>query len=301
MKSRILASVTALSLLAACSPSGPNAALTHPPPTAVIYDVRLPTSLPSTQTSGQALLPPETLSTEQLHARLDPFSGMTPDCSLPCYNGFTPGQAELIDAYNFYSRLGIGIADLVPGDYQAIQDGEGQLRAWLTKTTDADRAAEMGLAAPLASISVADNTPQSLYIGWGYEPPYLTLPIILQQLGAPERLDLALDFSQEPPTYLLQLVYADLSTGFAFAGATGGDSATRQVCLSGDPVQAVSMGLFAPGHPPMDGIPNSALLLPLSDTLGLSYEEFATRVTAGNCIDVPASAWPAWQSLQTTP
>jgi len=269
-----------------------------PPLTAEIFDVRLPTPSPGVFPTEQPLLPPDILTTQQMHDRLDPFGEAIPGCSLPCYNGLIMGQATLLDTYNFYARLGIGIPDLIPGDYQAIQDGEGQLRAWLTKTADADRAEEMGLGAPLVAVSIAHNTPEALYVNWSYEPPYLSVSTILGQAGEPDQLELALLFSEEPPVYVLVMVYDGWNGGFAFTGLTTGDATTRRVCLSDSQVRVTTMGLFAPGLSPMEDLPNNRFLLPLSEVLGISIAEFATRIAAGDCIDIPASTWPAWRALQ---
>src|SRR5512139_3548658 len=88
--------------LAACGGKTPTAAPgdapgagTQPNPPATTQPP--PTPLPT--------VPPETLITDQVTQRLDPFAAA--DCQLPCFNGLTPGDTGLFDALGFYARLGI--------------------------------------------------------------------------------------------------------------------------------------------------------------------------------------------------
>jgi hypothetical protein len=295
MSARIAGIVVGLSLLAACGgpPSTPAA------PTPVLQgEAPAPLEIVSTLVEPTPDLPaPETLTTEQLHQRLDPFAGLAADCALPCYNGLIPGASGAYDTLLFYSRLGIGLGDLIPGDDQSLRSGTGSVSAWLTKTSDVTQAEALGLAPPLVDIYLQDGLTQYLYVGWQYYPPYLTLPRVLEMLGPPTRLDLALVFDQLPPIYMLQLVYDEPRAGFAFSGRAPGDEATRQVCLSDEGVSVTRFGVFAPDVTPMEGLSNSAYLLPLAETVGLSYEEFAALAAAGECLTIPAETWGAWQAI----
>ncbi len=94
---------------------------------------------------------------------------------------------------------GVGAADLIPGDYEAAQDGTGRLSAWLTKTSDVLQAEEMGLAPPLVNVYLQDNVVQYVYVGWEYLLSYLLPARVLEQLGQPDELNLALVFNRIPP------------------------------------------------------------------------------------------------------
>ncbi len=299
------AALVLLTTLAACSTSAgsgqPPASLSSPgpnivsAPTAALGSTLGPQPTPE---PTRALLPPESLTTVELHQRLDPFSGWMPDCSLPCYNGLLAGQSTTPDVYDFYSRLGIGLRDLIPGDYPGIEDGTGRLGAWLTKTTDVIQAEEMGLAPPLMSISVVDNLAELISVGWEYAPPYLTAPLVLQQMGQPDRVDLSLIFMQEPTSFMVHLLYARNNVGFMFAGQAVPGGSSLQVCLSSEQVAAATMNVYAPDLDPMEGIPFSQYLLPLDTSVGMSVADFAARISQAQCIDLPASAWPAWQNME---
>lgn len=293
--------IVALIGLAACS--GPEA--TPQPPTAVV----LPTATPSPTTAAENIAPtlpptapplptPEILTTTELHQRLDPLTGWIEGCTLPCYNGLTPGEAGVAEVLAFYARLGIGVPDLIPGDAQSLQSGTGDVGAWLTKTSDVLQAEELGLAPPLVNVSLEDGVARYVYVGWQYYPSYLTALRVLESLGPPERLDLALVFEEDPPTFLLELVYPSLRAGFAFSGEMPADDAGRRVCLSSEQVDVTYFGIFAPEMAPMEGLANSVYLLPLEETLGLPYEEFAALVNAGECLTIPPERWEPWLAIQ---
>jgi hypothetical protein len=242
---------------------------------------------------------PESLTNAELHQRLDPFSDVEGSCPLPCYNGLTAGQSNLQDVLAFYSHLGIGATDLIPGDYEAAQDGSGRLSAWLTKTSDVVQAEEMGLAPPLVNVYLQDNVVQYVYVGWEYLPPYLHPSRVLEQLGQPDNLNLALILDQNPPSYLLQFVYAQRGIGVAFSGPMPGDSSQREVCPSGGQVNVTVFGIFIPGTAPMQGLNNAEYLLPLETTLRLSYTDFVGLLSAGECLSIPAAQWTPWQTMQS--
>jgi hypothetical protein len=296
MSARISGIAVGLALLTACG-GPPSTAIPSPAPQSEAA-TPAPLEIVPTPVEPTPDLPrPETLTTEQLHQRLDPFAGLAADCALPCYNGLIPGASGAYDTLLFYSHLGIGLGDLIPGDDQSLRSGTGSVSAWLTKTSDVTQAEEMGLAPPLVDIYLQDGLTQYLYVGWQYYPPYLTLPRVLEMLGPPTRLDLALVFDQQPPAYMLQLVYDEQRTGFAFSGPTSGDDAARQVCLGDESVSVTRFGVFAPGVTPMEGLSNSPYLLPLAETVGLPYEDFAALVASGECLTIPAETWGAWQAI----
>lgn len=300
-RSRILLVLAAL-LLGACSSSD------GAPATSAPQEQQL---TPPTQTPGQAapaiLTEPadeaidtldsrESLSVSELHQRLDPFASATADCTLPCYNGLRINEATLDDVLNFYARLGIGPADLIPGDYDAVRDGTGRVGAWLTKTTNADEAEALGLSAPLVDVYVEDGAAQYVYIGWQYLPPYLTPSRVLEQMGQPDQLTLGLVLDEEPPAYALRLLYAQESLGFAFYGTPQGDTAQPTLCFSPDDVNRTFFGLFAPGVPPMEGLAYTQYLLPVEDALGLPPESFAEQVSGG-CLTLTAEQVAQWTAL----
>lgn len=292
---RVMLFGVSILLLAACgsptTPVVPTAASTPPfigpapTQTSPIGATAIPTFAPPL---------PESLTTQELHARLDPFA---PDaeCELPCYVGLTPGQANIKEALVFYSNLGIGINDFIPGDVQQAQSGTGHLGAWLTKTSDVIQAEEMGLAPPVVDVYVEDQIVQYIYIGWKYAPTYLTLPRVVERLGQPKRLDFALDFTKDPPAYLIQFVYPDLPVGFLFSGETQGDQAVRQVCYVPDQVSVTYLGTFAPDVAPMEGVLGAENVIPLDEVMDSSIGDFLAAVTSPDCASIPASQWGMWQ------
>jgi hypothetical protein len=297
MSARITGIAIGLSLLVACAGPPPTPVAPSPLPQGEAA-TPAPLEIVPTPVEPTPDLPrPEVLTTEQLHQRLDPFVGLAADCALPCFNGLVPGASGAYDTLLFYSRLGIGLGDLIPGDDQSLRSGTGSVSAWLTKTSDVTQAEALGLAPPLVDVYLQDGLTQYLYVGWGYYPPYLTLPRVLETLGPPTHLDLALIFDQQPPTYMLQLVYDEQRTGFAFSGRMSGDESALLVCLDDEGVSVTRFGVFALDAVPMEGLSNSAYLLPLAETAGLPYEEFAALAASGECLPIPAETWGAWQAI----
>jgi hypothetical protein len=249
-----------------------------------------PTGLPITATPN----PRESLTTAELHERLDPFTPTVEGCELPCYNGLTVGETGWIGALNFYARLGIGPTDTIPGDYDAARDGTGRLGAWLTKTSDAAQAEDMGLAAPLVDLYLENGTAQILYVVWRYAPPYLTLPGVLDALGPPGGIDLALDPATDPAGYVLRMLYPDQRAGFAFYGqiapATGGVA----LCFDEAHVERTFFGLFAEGVPMMEGLDGTEALRPLAEVDGRTYEDFAADLADDGCLSLPDDALGLW-------
>jgi hypothetical protein len=244
---------------------------------------------------ARALLPPENLTTVEMHARLDPFTNPPQGCSLPCYNNLIAGQASVNDVYDFYSHLGIGLSDLIPGDYPGIQDGSGRLAAWLTKTRDAADAEAMGLAAPLVTIYVTDTIMETLSIGWEYLPPYLPILQVLNQMGQPDDLLIGiLPLSTETAT-LIELRYSERQTAFVYFVKSVPDSQGLRVCLDTDSVESVSMGIARPGLVPLDGLQYSETLKPLGDALGMGYPDFAAAMMTTGCLEISAAALSQWK------
>lgn len=287
-------------LLAACSQNDPLAVTSVPqqtPPGApapTTAEVQPPTA---TAPAAEALPPPESLTVSELHQRLDPFTPGVEGCTLPCYNGLTPADASLADVLAFYTRLGIGSADLIPGDYDAVQDGTGRIGAWLTKTTDAGQAAAQGLDAPLVDVYVEEDAVQYLYIGWQYLPPYLTPARVLGEMGQPDDLLLAFVADEVPGVYSLRFFYEEPRAGFAFYGTAQGDAAQPTLCFTPEAVERAFMGLFAPSAPPMEGLAFNQYLLPVEEALGLSAEQFSAQVAGGGCITLTAEQAAQWASL----
>jgi hypothetical protein len=294
---RYLVPPLVLLLLAACSspgtPAPPEAGPTASP---TVESAPVQTPVPLTPTFAPPI--PDSLTTQELHQRLDPLADPTGSCPLPCYNGLVVGQSNTEDTLTFYGHLGIGVPDLIPGDYAALEDGSGRLAAWLTKSTDVVQAETMGLAPPFVNVRLESDVVQFVYVGWEYYPPYLTVAHILDTLGPPDQLGLALNFENEPPRFTLQLVYPDQQTGFAFYGETTGDASYRAVCLSDEHLLVTLFGVFAPDVTPMGGLTDSDYLLPALETLGLAYADFDQQMRASECLTIPVDRWEAWVNLQ---
>lgn len=268
----------------------PPASLT-PPPAAT------PLTLTPTSSESGEVEPPDSLTVDALHQRLDPFTSTVEGCMLPCYNGLTLANADLTDVLNFYARLGISTADLIPGDYDAVQDGSGRVGAWLTKTTNAAEAESMGLAAPLVDIYVEDNTAQYMYIGWQYLPPYLTAAHVLNVLGPPEAFELALVPGEASTEYMLRMQYDNGEMGFAFYGVASGDPAAPVLCFTADEAERTFFGLFAPGVPSMAGLAYDERLLPVDTALGVPADQAATEIVAGQCLSITPEQMAQWQGV----
>jgi hypothetical protein len=264
------------------------AGIVNPPIVTATYSGQ-PTIQPA-----RAILPPENLTTVEMHARLDPFMNPPPGCSLPCYNYLIAGEANVNDVYDFYSRLGIGLADLIPGDYPGVQDGSGRLAAWLTKSRDAADAANMGLAAPLVTIYVTDNIVDTVSVGWEYLPPYLSIPQVLNQMGEPGELLIGIVPLATETAALIELGYSDQQTAFVYFMKSIPDAQGLRACLDADSVHSVSMGIARPSMVPMDGLEYSETLKPLGNALGMGYSDFASAMTTSGCLEIPSTALSQW-------
>jgi hypothetical protein len=297
MQTRNLIVVALVCLLAACSSAG-TAVQPGETPVAGANDPTLPTWTPSSPIAAAPTVfapYPDRITTAELEARLDPFG--LPDCQLPCYNGLVPGRGGLQEALNFYARLGISALDMQPGDYNAAQDGTGNLGATLDRSSDILQALEAGFTPPRVDLRLDNNVVRYAHIKWDTVPAYLMLPRVLGTMGQPDRLDLGLVFGEGNPEFYLQVIYTASQTGFVFSGEAPNDGSQLQVCLSQDYMKATLMGVFAPDETLMAGFSHEKYLLPIQDTLGLAYTDFEAQANAGGCLTIPSSQWGAWQAL----
>lgn len=228
--------------------------------------------------------PPDTLTNQELHQRLDPFHATDPACILPCYNGLVPGQSGMPETLTFFARLGIGQRDFIPGDFQAAQDGTGKLGAWLTKTSDIVHADEQGLSAPLVDLYIENNVVQNVYVAYGYAPDYLTPASVLAQAGQPDRIDLGLNLEAASPVWLLRLLYAPSAYGVAFYGSAAPAGDGVELCFGAGSINRTVFGVSAPALPLMEGIPDASTLRPLADYP--ASDEILAAVSSGNCVTV---------------
>jgi hypothetical protein len=281
-------------LLSACGPSqglGPTAdTLPGAGP------LPIPPSPTPEQPTPSPTPPPDTLTAEQLNQRLNPFA--SPECALPCYNGLTPGIGGLPDALGFYARLGIGLSDFVPGDYQTAQAGTGNLRATLMRSSDVVQALQGGFSPPEANIYLSGGKVQVIYVRWSAYPAYLAGPAVVTGLGAPDQVGLGMLFTTDPnvPThFVVQMIYSGQQSGLVYLGDTAGDAGSRQVCLSDQAVKQSVLGVFAPGITPLGDNPARAKVLPLEESTGTSIADFTTTISAGGCLQIPADKWTQWR------
>lgn len=293
MRFSVLWLLLAVLLLSGCVPPSQRGATTGPagnlPPT------ELATVLKPTPIDTPIPPVPDTLTTAELLIRLDPFTAL--DCALPCYNGLTPGQGDLQAALLFYSKLGISALDTIPGDYQAVQsDGTGHLGAALIRTSDIVDAANAGYKPPRVDVLLQANSVRTIYVVWEEYPDFLTLPRIVEKMGAPDQLSVGLVFAQNPPLYAVQLSYVDERTGFLFIGSTR-DSSPLEVCLSKDHVLNTLFGVFAPESELMGDTSYKIFLLPFEQSTGVLAADFFNTVAAGGCLSIPSEKWAQWQSL----
>lgn len=235
---------------------------------------------------------PVRLTTQELNALLDPF-GDGALCELPCFMGLSPGVSDVQDTFFFYSRLGIGLGDLIPGDVQGVEDGEGSLAAALTKTTDIDQADALGLPAPVVEVFVEGDIVQYVYVAWRDYPDYLTYRDFVAQAGPPDRVELALNFEENE--FLFQAVYEQRQFGYAVQGALTDSADGSSVCLSDDAVTVTYMGSFAPEAVVLEGLPNSQFALPVNEVLGEDYTTFIE--SSNDCLTINAEQRTAWQSI----
>lgn len=285
--------IVTLGLLGACSARAPASPTDVPPPTSPPV-APAPTDVPAaTEISPPPTaepIPPDSLTTVELYARLNPLTEAEPGCDLPCYGGLTPGDSPMADVFTFYARLGVGEQDLIPGDVQSAADGSGRLGAGLNKATDV----QPGAAVPLVDIGVEEGIVQSVYVGWPDAPADLTPAAVFDALGEPAEIDLAIDAGAETPFYLLRLAYPDLRSGFAFRGALQAGAGTQDACLSVDGLERAFFGTFAPEQPIMAGLANEEMLLPLRETLGMSYDDLAALAAAGGCLSLTPEQVALW-------
>ncbi len=298
-----------LVLAAAISGCGsPGAATTGPegappPPTVGISAVATPVPTGAARVSTPApgggpptatLSAPESLTSAELNQRLNPFAGAE-GCALPCYNGIVAGTSTLRDVLNFYARLGIGVPDLIPGDYEAAKDGTGHLGAWLNKATDEVQAEQAGQQPPLLDVGVKDDRVQYVDVGWLTMPDYMTPAQVLASMGQPALIDLALTGGDQPE-FLLRLLYPAQQVGIVYDGAPQVSGGSWQVCAAPGAVGRTYFRTFAAGttYAAMADLPHSDALRSLTDTLGLAYDDFAAQMVAGGCLTLSADQAAAW-------
>ena len=242
---------------------------------------------------------PESITSTELHQRLDPFTPRDPSCTLPCYNGLTPGEAGLNDVFNFYARLGIAPTDLIPGDYQAVQDGTGQVGAWLTKASDAKQTGQDSTEAPRIDVTVENYRATQVYVGWTRAPDYLTPARLLGEQGTPSAILLALVLDITPARYALHLRYSEANIGAAFYGSVVGNVGTRTICFTPANITTTIFGIFAPDAPQMEGLRYNEQLLPLPETLDIPTTDVITRLSEEECLSITGDQLAAWQALAT--
>ncbi len=68
------------------------------------------------------LIPIQTLTTNQLLTVMNILDG-TPSCSIPCWNGITPGQTDKDEMIDFLTRLGYEDTNLIREDIQKMDGG----------------------------------------------------------------------------------------------------------------------------------------------------------------------------------
>lgn len=274
-------------VLAAC---GTAETPTAPPPITEPTPVELatlpefgtiPPEFQPTPVPGLPEFPPETLTTAELHERLDPFTeGL---CQLPCYGGLVPGEADTSDALAFYSQLGIGTDDLIPGDYEDILDGQGNMRAWLTRTSDF-LSSELNLDPPLVDVYIEENAVRYMLVGWQYEPPYLTVSQVLDQRGTPNDVRALITPGEEDTqVYTLALLYpteGGQTLAFIYEGALNG----TEVCFTEEAIDLTYLGTYAPAQEPLTGLAATEGLRSLDAVAGIPPADFAAQVGGGACL-----------------
>jgi hypothetical protein len=232
-------------------------------------------------------IPPEVLTTTELHERLDPFASQI--YQLPCYGGLVPGEGGVQDVIAFYSQLGIAVVDLALGDFEDSRDGTGHMRATLLRTTDVLDSPEIGLSPPQVDVYLEEGTVQYMYVGWQYQPPYLTVERALNQLGQPDRIRVGVATQNQTPLYLMTFTYAENVEGsysLAVAGALQGEG-DRSICFTRETVGVLYLATFAPGQVPLEGL-FQATLVPVEEGLSSTPQNVTTQASSGECLTMPA-------------
>jgi hypothetical protein len=295
MKSQPVARITwilALLTLASCAaqptaapavePTQTQAAGAPLPPTPLPTFTPLPTTAPTATPN-----PPAKLTVEELDQRLDPLGSDA--CHLPCYGFLTVGQADLDGALEFYSRLGIGLSDLMPGDYDGVRTGSGDLHAWLNKATDQAAAEAAGYAPPLVDLTLQDGLVNQVYVGWTQMPERLDAARIAGGLGEPDTIEAAVVQDGESTTYMLRLIYSIWQADFVYYGpAAVNDAGLHQICVNQDTVQQVLFGVWEPGTGPKEGLAHSEHLQPIEELTGSSMSDLTAQLANGQCLIVSA-------------
>ncbi|MBN1120979.1 MAG: hypothetical protein JXJ17_07870 [Anaerolineae bacterium] len=285
--------VSMLMLLAGCAAPSPGTPAGEPT-AATIAEAPLPptplptfTPLPIVEPTATPS-PPAKLTVEELSQQLDPLGGGN-SCPLPCYGGLMVGQANLNDALEFYSKLGIGTSDLMPGDYDDVRSGTGHLHAWLNKASDQAEAQAAGYAPPLVDIVLQDGLVHQLYIGWSQLPDILDAARIVGALGEPDVLEGAVIQDEEVSTYMLRLIYTTHQADLVYYGSPVTGAGFPQICVNPDTVQQVLFGVWELETGPIEGFALSDHLRPAEESLGASKSDVTARLGTGQCLDIPAT------------
>nr|MBN1228619.1 hypothetical protein [Anaerolineae bacterium] len=270
----------------------PSVSVTPAASTPVLQD-DASSSQPDLPEVTSTLAMPSSLTTEELQQLLNPLF-QSDDCLLPCYNGLVPGQSGISEALNFYAALGLGPQDLMPGDYAAIQDGSGHLRAFLNKASDQVQAESRGMPPSLVDLGFEGGIVKYLYVGWQYLPEFSNLVDLNSRFGPPDRFELAVDLASETPGYALFLVYSETHMGLAYYGDLQMTGEGGMVCLDNDRISAVFLGIFAPDIPAMAGLPLGDMLLPVEASLQIPFLSVVEQVGRAGCFDLTAEQLEAW-------
>ncbi len=296
MSVRIVKRCTALVVAVAGATLAACAAQPQPQPAetpgAQVLSTRPPVA---TRALAPTIAAPDAITTAQLEQRLDPFGN--PACKLPCYNGLTPGQGDFQATLDFFRKLGISPVDMIPGDYESAMDGTGRLAASLLRTTDIEQAVQAGYNPPRVDVALQNNQVRSIAVNWPSYPPNLVIAKVMQQMGAPDVIKLALVVNVSPPTFAIELIYAARQSGFLYQGTTHPDAAGLQVCLSDAGISGSLLGIFSPGQTPLADTSLAKLMLPLDGAGGMSGDAFTAAASTVGCLSIPAAKVDQWKAL----
>lgn len=214
--------------IALSSTPGPNASMM--PAVSASSETRIapPTPVPTV---------PPTLSAEQAR-EMSKLLGAPRECTIPCWNGLTPGLSRPDEITGFIARLGIDPSSKEP---LVAPDGSNVI---VVDFPDS----HPGVS--LWSVAVAWDEEVVRAIQLLYAPlrvsDFLKLSELFDVLGLPEDVELAVAGGEGPPLFTLLMRYIPYRMAIAIHGFTKLDPDPR-ICLEAEGPYDIAVFLYADG------------------------------------------------------
>jgi hypothetical protein len=208
-----------------------------------------------------------------------------PGCSLPCWNGLTPGVSSSDEIQGFFARLGFDFGEWDPPDKEA-QAGE-----WLIELHDFPKGTYSSTALVFLvkwSNGLVD------YVGfdlWDH-PEQFTIAKIAKSIGVPAEIKVA---EQQGEFYYLLFLYPNKNLAILFHGKRTFPRPTDQlpfdICIENRDHQSIESWFYSDdeyANAVTDRYSKSGGWLNWSKALGVSVEDlFQQLQQPGKCIASP--------------